>query len=202
MSPYSIHATNVRSFDALLADGQLLSQILPPIGELGGAPGIPFLLNPVTVGWEKLWALSHPDRHGLWKERHVSATYFEFAAQHRERCLPVLLQVWTNRRLVLMPSGKGPVNLMVELVCALGRDLAEGFDDVLSCWLRQQKYGTVMAHLGKPNPSSAEEVLAIVRRVEAQGFDGCDIALFLQELVALAGRYRESLSRQFDGCNN
>lgn len=141
--------------------GKALAEVMS--GEAVEGPGLPFLVNPVSLDGEPMWATFFGSGWAVHRAVHPSRDAFEHEAQHRPEWLDVLWSLYVDRDVL----GPQPAQREVAQYAArAGWPAFEAMQRLVDMAWRRDRYADALRARGKAAVDSAAEALEIMRTLE------------------------------------
>jgi hypothetical protein len=148
-------------------------------------PGLAFLVNPVMLDGEVLWASFFGPAWAVHRAVHPSRDAFEHEAQHRPEWLEVLWALHVDRDVLAeQPAQKA----LVQYAARAGWPAFEAMQRLLDMAWRRDRYAEALHARGKAAVDSAAEALEIMRALEPCRAPPQRLAEMLEPVLALARR--------------
>ena len=163
--------------------GKLLAEVMG--GSNVDGPGLPFLVNPVSLDGEPLWASFFGPAWAVHRAVHPSRDAFEHEAQHRPEWLDVLWSLHVDRHVLAVEP---PQKALVQYAARAGWPAFEAMQKLLDMAWRRDRYAEALLVRGKPAVDSAAEAMEIMRAIEPCQVPPQRLGEALGPVLALARR--------------
>lgn len=163
--------------------GRPLAEVMA--GSNVDGPGLAFLVNPVSLDGEQLWASFFGASWAVHRAEYPCRDAFEHEAQHRPEWLDVLWSLHVDRDVLAQDP---PQRALAQYAARAGWPAFEAMQRLVDMSFRRDRYAEALRARGKPAVDSADEALQIMRAVEPCQVPPQQLGEALAPVLALARR--------------